>query len=348
MSVKASGRNFLEGFGQLAFSPASLDDGKEPNIVCHSGWESEEFWTKRVQRNCEQNFGVPDDFFEGAEKLLEVCWVPGSGGDLQRLTRDMIEEILQLARCEIISTTSNSSVTAYLLSESSLFVDKNRAMLKTCGTTSPLDCLPKLLELASETCNLTEVQRIVYSRRNFMEPGQQPGPHRSWEEEASSLRSVFTAGSAFTMGSIYGDCWHFFRLHQGCKSTPDQKLELMMTELDQEKMRIFDQRFSTDGLDCRQKSGIHKLLPEMKMDDFLFSPIGYSMNGIMKESSEEHKGPSFMTIHVTPQPSCSYASFETNSSSASVGLICQVLEIFNPGNFILSFYSTKVLRMLKS
>ena len=62
-----------------------------------------------------------------------------------------------------------------------------------------------------------------------------------------------------------------------------------------------------------QKSGIDKLLPEMKMDDFLFSPIGYSMNGIMKEvsqtsqsctnpqSSEEHKDPNFMTIHVTPQ-----------------------------------------------
>ena len=56
-----------------------------------------------------------------------------------------------------------------------------------------------------------------------------------------------------------------------------------------------------------------------------------------------------MTIHVTPQvnfdlfmsinlslypcfqsqPSCSYASFETNSSSASIGLICQVFEAPN-------------------
>ena len=62
-----------------------------------------------------------------------------------------------------------------------------------------------------------------------------------------------------------------------------------------------------------QKSGIDKLLPEMKMDDFLFSPIGYSMNGITEvaaqkhenlenpQSSGKHRDPSFVTIHVTPQ-----------------------------------------------
>merc|ERR1712222_171244 len=111
----------------------------------------------------------------------------------------------------------------------------------------------------------------------------------------------------------------------------------MMTELDQAKMGIFDQTFSKDGLACRQKSGIDKLLPGMKMDDFLFSPIGYSMNGIMEESSEEHKDPSFMTIHVTPQPSCSFASFETNSSSASISLIRQVFRTpnCNMGSIIL-------------
>ena len=75
-----------------------------------------------------------------------------------------------------------------------------RLMMKTCGTTSPLDCLPKLLQLASEKCNLTEIQvdqstsfsfsrlnynfqRIVYSRRNFMEPGEQPRLHRYFFKE---------------------------------------------------------------------------------------------------------------------------------------------------------------------
>ena len=60
-------------------------------------------------------------------------------------------------------------------------------------------------------------------------------------------------------------------------------------------------------------------MPEMRMDDFLFSPSGYSMNGIMKEdlvkikklekldssgnpeSSGKDRDPIFATIHVTPQ-----------------------------------------------
>ena len=81
-----------------------------------------------------------------------------------------------------------------------------------------------------------------------------------------------------------------------------------------------------------QKSGIDKLLPEMKMDDFLFSPIGYSMNGIMKEvaqkfqictnpqGSEEHNEPSFMTIHVTPQVDLATSLFicVPNPSQAAV------------------------------
>lgn len=47
------------------------------------------------------------------------------------------------------------------------------------------------------------------------------------------------------------------------------------------------------------------LFPGAKIDEFGFDPCGYSMNGII--------GDAFFTIHITPQPEQSYASFETNA-----------------------------------
>ena len=74
----------------------------------------------------------------------------------------------------------------------------------------------------------------------------------------------------------------------------------------------------------------------MKIDDFLFEPCGYSMNGILKnvssqrsmfkdflsksffiqDSSDSGLG-EYMTIHITPEPEFSYVSFETNSPMVS-------------------------------
>jgi len=96
MSVKAA-KNFLEGFGLITSSSASPEDGKEPNIVCHSGWESEENIRRFDHQDIKEGVKIPDeDFFEGAEKLLEVSWAPR--GDLRCLPRTTIEEILRLAR----------------------------------------------------------------------------------------------------------------------------------------------------------------------------------------------------------------------------------------------------------
>ena len=50
-----------------------------------------------------------------------------------------------------------------------MFVSKRRWILKTCGNTTPLQCLEPLLEMAEEI-GYTDVEDLFYSRKNFKRP----------------------------------------------------------------------------------------------------------------------------------------------------------------------------------
>lgn len=55
-----------------------------------------------------------------------------------------------------------------------------------------------------------------------------------------------------------------------------------MTELDVNIMSMFTKDECSDAKDATNRSGIHKILPGMVIDDYLFEPCGYSMNGVSK------------------------------------------------------------------
>ena len=55
-------------------------------------------------------------------------------------------------------------------------------MLKTCGTTTLLHALPRILEMAT-AIGLVEVSSLFYSRKAFLFPDQQEFPHRRWNDE---------------------------------------------------------------------------------------------------------------------------------------------------------------------
>ena len=54
---------------------------------------------------------------------------------------------------------------------------------------------------------MDRVIRLFYSRKSFMFPELQSGPHRGWTEEIGYLDAMFTGGSAYTVGKVNGDHW---------------------------------------------------------------------------------------------------------------------------------------------
>jgi len=222
-----------------------------------------------------------------------------------------------------------------------MFISKNRFILKTCGSTTLLRCIEPLLYLVKEVAGFDEVLDVFYSRKNFMRPELQDKLHSTFESEVDILDTMFADGAAYCMGRVNRDCWYLYTLNPPKKEVvrgvqdPDQTLELIMQNLDPKIMKIFSQEMSSSAKDASQKSGIDKIFANMVIDDFLFSPCGYSMNGLLK-------GGYYITIHITPEPHCSYVSFETNAPQSSYqDLITRLLKMFLPGKFILTIFANE-------
>lgn len=122
----------------------------------------------------------PCPVFEGSEKRISVSFRPAPGAappasGLRALSRPQLDALLALAACEIVSARHGPAFDAYVLSESSLFVYPDRLVLKTCGTTRLLACLPLLVQLA-QGLGLAPA-RVKYSRASFLFPDKQPAPY---------------------------------------------------------------------------------------------------------------------------------------------------------------------------
>lgn len=289
-------------------------------------------------------------FFEGPEKLLEIIFrsnTPNSSHDtpylgLRIIPRSVWEDVLKLVKCEVLSVIKNDYMDAYMLSESSLFVFPTKILLKTCGTTTLLHALQRILDVAYEYCGLIECNNVFYSRKNFMKPQKQIYPHTSFPDESVVLDKYFD-GAAYTLGRLNdGDHWNLYiyenaNINLECVPT-DTTLEILMHDLHPDAASQFyrDDDFISSR-HCSKSVGIMDLMPGATVDDLVFDPCGYSANGILDES--------YFTIHVTPQTECSYASFETNIVlNDYTDLINKVLKVFRPGRFTLTFFTNDYMQ----
>jgi S-adenosylmethionine decarboxylase len=196
--------------------------------------------------------------------------------------------MLDMVNCKILSVLESETMDAYLLSESSMFVFPHKLILKTCGTTTLLLGLRRLLNIAAveagfpfhNSKSVSDIRtaatpyRVFYSRKNFLFPDRQHGPHRSWKQEVTYLDDLFEGGSAYMVGKMNGDHWYLYitspnrtltppRTPDGqpahgakslstkipagwvsyfgsCSEEPnDETLEILMTDLDPENAKQF-------------------------------------------------------------------------------------------------------------
>ena len=147
---------------------------------------------------------------------------------------DTWKEMLDLVNCKVLSVVESENVDAYLLSESSMFVFPHKLILKTCGTTTLLFGLPKILEIAAlvagfphtvadrygTTATSAHPYRVFYSRKNFLYPDRQPRPHRTWKEEMGQLDKLFLGGSAYQIGKLNGEHWYLYLTEPNTMLTP--------------------------------------------------------------------------------------------------------------------------------
>ena len=238
-----------------------------------------------------------------------------------------------------------------IISESSLFISPHRLILKTCGTTLNLYGLPRILEIARDHANLPIVHQFFYSRKSFMFPERQLGPHKEWKAEVEYLDAIFSDGAAYAVGKVNGDHWllymtkpHAFRgnpsrtinaIQPKRAEQPDPTkgvdytIEILMSHLSPAASEpFFSPEFDEENTPSSHaqrlstKTGISGLFPShlTTLDAYSFTPCGYSSNALLKWSklpSEDQRlepsdGEGYYTIHVTPESGWSYASFECN------------------------------------
>jgi S-adenosylmethionine decarboxylase len=233
-----------------------------------------------------------------------------------------------------LNTVKNEHFDAYLLSESSLFVYRNRAILKTCGTTRLLSCLPLLEQYARNTFEgEMEIEYALFTRRNFKYPEKQPTPHSCWDEEKQTLLKHFKNGTDTVIGDINED--HFYVFMEDNRSSTEEvdkysTVEVAMTDLSRESMNNF---YKNENFVCESQtlseSGITNIIPqEAIIDSLMFNPFGFSLNALNNSS--------YYTMHITPQKECSYVSYETNRETTDhdyLNIIRRVTETFTPEKY---------------
>lgn len=234
-------------------------------------------------------------FFEGAEKKLEII-VSEKYWPLHERSYEFWENLVKQCEATILSHIKNDKQTAFLLSESSLFVWDDRLIMLTCGQT-------KLIESAKffiKEFGAENIDCLFFQRKNEYRSHLQPS---DFINDAKTLSQLID-GNAVRLGKLHSH--HTLLFHTNKEYRPisgDRTCELLMYDMSPAVIEFLT-REDLSKNELRSFFKLDEIMPGFEIDDFVFRPYGYSLNGI--------KGEHYFTIHVTPQETSPYVSFETS------------------------------------
>ncbi len=247
--------------------------------------------------------------FEGSEKIIEIG-LNAQSSALRLQPISFWHALVASAGAEIISHIENDECDAYLLSESSLFVWDGRIRMLTCGATQLSDALVFFID----HFGASTIAYSTYQRKN--EYLQQP-EIRSFHQDLTYIKGSIS-GKGYRVGHLDSHHHYLFVSTSNDNSIkPLSTTELLMYHLAGPQADFFRSADQTREA-IREQLSLDELFDGFEIDDHLFTPLGYSVNGI--------KGDRYFTIHITPQELSSYCSFETNIAAKDLQAI--VIEQF--------------------
>lgn len=266
-------------------------------------------------------------FFEGPEKKIELVLAAGRPS-LRSLGDDVWKRVVEAARAQVLSVLRDAHCDAYLLSESSLFVFDDHLTMITCGSTRLVDAAAHMLELVGPE----HVALLVYERKNEHFPDRQPS---CFYDDAEELHRLLP-GRALRFGAVHDHHVHVFHTTRPFVADPsDTTLEVLMHGLPDDVSARFVGCERPAASTIAEQRGITRILPGYAIDEHVFTPAGYSMNGL--------RDGSYYAVHVTPEELGSYVSFETNADfRGQLGDVLErVLEVFEPRSFDVFTFTPK-------
>jgi len=271
--------------------------------------------------------GVPmamPRFFEGPEKKLELVVTPDFPS-LRSLGEEMWRRVVAAAGTKVLSVLRNDQCDGYLLSESSLFVFDHWFVIITCGQTTLVAAVEETLRSIPPDA----VAFMVYERKNEHYPEHQP---TTFYDDARRLQAMLP-GRAIRFGDEHGHYIQMFHTTRPFRpQTTDPTLEVLMHAIDPDVAERFVAGSHQRQARMAASLGLEAILPGFTTSEHVFKPVGYSLNAL--RASE------YYAVHVTPEDTGSYVSFETNHDFRGKlsDLVGALVELFQPRAFdVLTF-----------